>query len=105
MTALSTNATATLAAFAANLKTADIPPSVLRKAEDLWVDWFGSAIAGHGSRPVETLTSFALRMGPVTGPSEVFTNRSSSRCALEVQHQAAALSAYAQRCARARLLH
>ncbi|MFY8178692.1 MAG: MmgE/PrpD family protein [Limnohabitans sp.] len=78
MTALPTNATATLAAFAANLKTADIPLSVLRKAEDLWVDWFGSAIAGHGSRPVETLTSFALRMGPATGPSEVFTNRSSS---------------------------
>jgi 2-methylcitrate dehydratase PrpD len=54
-----TSATATLAAFAANLKTADIPDHVLRKTEDLWVDWFGSAIAGHGSRPVETLTKFA----------------------------------------------
>jgi 2-methylcitrate dehydratase PrpD len=78
MTAMPINATATLAAFAANVKTADIPVAVLRKAEDLWVDWFGSAIAGHGSRPVETLTQFALGMGPVSGPSEVFTNRSSS---------------------------
>jgi 2-methylcitrate dehydratase PrpD len=78
MTAMPINATATLAAFAANVKTADIPVAVLRKAEDLWVDWFGSAIAGHGSRPVETLTQFALGMGPASGPSEVFTNRSSS---------------------------
>jgi len=36
-----------MAAFATNLKTADIPDHVLRKTEDLWVDWFGSAIAGH----------------------------------------------------------
>lgn len=73
-----TSATANLAAFAANLKTADIPAHVLRKTEDLWVDWFGSAVAGHGSRPVETLTQFALSMGPASGPSEVFTNRSTS---------------------------
>ena len=78
MSAISTTATATLAAFAANLKTADIPAHVLRKTEDLWVDWFGSAIAGHGSRPVETLTKFALSMGPASGPSEVFTNRSTT---------------------------
>ena len=73
-----TSATATLAAFAANLKTADIPDHVLRKTEDLWVDWFGSAIAGHGSRPVETLIKFALSMGPASGPSEVLTNRSTT---------------------------
>jgi 2-methylcitrate dehydratase PrpD len=72
------NVTATLAAFAANLKTTDIPDHVLRKTEDLWVDWFGSAIAGHGSRPVETLTKFALSMGPASGPSEVLTNRSTT---------------------------
>ena len=71
-------ATATLAAFAANLKTSDIPEHVLRKTEDLWVDWCGSAIAGHGSRPVETLTKFALSMGPASGTSEVFTNRSTT---------------------------
>jgi len=78
MNALSHNATATLAAFAANLKTADIPEHVLRKTEDLWVDWFGSAIAGHGSRPVETLTQFVLSMGPASGPSEVFSSRTTT---------------------------
>ena len=78
MSSLPSSATATLAAFAANLKTVDIPQQVLRKAEDLWVDWFGSVIAGHGARPVETLTQFALSMGPASGPSEVFTHRSST---------------------------
>jgi len=78
MSSLPSSATATLAAFAANLKTVDIPQQVLRKAEDLWVDWFGSVIAGHGARPVETLTQFALSMGPASGPSEVFTHRCST---------------------------
>jgi len=94
MSALSTrvtpSATATLAAFAANLKTVEIPDHVLRKTEDLWVDWFGSAIAGHGSRPVETLTKFALAMGPSSGPSEVFTNRSTSSPYLAAMANAAA---------------
>jgi 2-methylcitrate dehydratase PrpD len=90
MSALPNNATATLAAFAANLKTADIPAHVLRKAEDLWVDWFGSAIAGHGSRAVETLTTFALSMGPASGPSEVFTNRRTSSPYLAAMANAAA---------------
>ena len=35
-----------LATFAANLQAADIPADVMNRAEDLLVDWFGSAIAG-----------------------------------------------------------
>ncbi len=72
------SATATLAAFAANLTTADIPASVLRKTEDLFVDWFGSAIGGHNARAVDSLTRFALSMGPAEGPSEVLITRSGS---------------------------
>ena len=67
--------TAQLAAFAANLQFADIPASVVRKTEDLLVDWFGSAVAGHGARPVDSITRFALAMGPPTGPSEVIISR------------------------------
>ena len=37
---------AQLAAFAANLRFADIPASVVCKTEDLLVDWFRSAIGG-----------------------------------------------------------
>lgn len=90
MSAMPHNATATLAVFAANLKTDDIPAHVLRKAEDLWVDWFGSAIAGHGSRPVDTLTTFASSMGPASGPSEVLTNRSTTSPYLAAMANAAA---------------
>lgn len=64
-------ATAELAAFAANLRFADIPPPVTRKAEDLLVDWFGSAVAGHGARAVESIARFVQAMGPQTGASEV----------------------------------
>ncbi len=53
-----------LAAFAANLTFADIPEPVVRKTEDLLVDWFGSCLAGKGARPVESIAKFALQMGP-----------------------------------------
>jgi 2-methylcitrate dehydratase PrpD len=62
--------TTELAAFAAKLKFDAIPAPVLRKAEDLLVDWFGSAIAGHGARPVETIAGFAAAMGPVLAAGE-----------------------------------
>jgi 2-methylcitrate dehydratase PrpD len=69
-----TNNTAQLAAFASALRFEDIPTPVVRKIEDLLVDWFGSAVAGHGTRPVETITRFAQAMGPAQGPSEVIIN-------------------------------
>ncbi len=64
-----------LATFAAALRFEDIPAPVVRRTEDLLVDWFGSAVAGHGSRPVEALTRVVMRMGPSTGSSEVMVNR------------------------------
>ncbi|WP_077562951.1 MmgE/PrpD family protein, partial [Polaromonas sp. C04] len=68
--------TAQLAAFAAGLRFDAIPGPVIRKTEDLLVDWFGSALAGKGSRPVETIARFAASMGPAGGPSEVLISRS-----------------------------
>ena len=62
--------TSELATFAANLRFDAIPAPVLRKAEDLLVDWFGSAIAGHGARPVETIAGFAAAMGPALAAGE-----------------------------------
>ena len=59
--------TAALAHFAAGLRYDDIPDTVVRKTEDLLVDWFGSAVAGHGSRPVESITRFAGHMGSAGG--------------------------------------
>jgi 2-methylcitrate dehydratase PrpD len=71
-----------LASFAANLKASDIPADVMSRAEDLLVDWFGSAIAGKGSRPVELITQFAQNMGGFStthiGPAEVLVSRKTS---------------------------
>ena len=83
-----------LASFAAKLKIQDIPNDVLNRAEDLLVDWFGSAIAGKGSRPVELITQFALNMGGFdsehTGPSEILVSRKTSSPFLAAMANAAA---------------
>ena len=60
-----------LAAFAATLRWQDVPTPVQRRTEDLWVDWFGSVLAGQSARPVRSLARFALSQGPGAGPSEV----------------------------------
>jgi len=65
----------TLATFAAKLQFDDIPPEVVRRAEDLLLDWFGSALAGKNGRPVETIDWFASQMGPQDGRSEVLITR------------------------------
>ena len=65
----------TLASFAANLRYEDIPQPVLARAIDLYVDWFGSALAGKGARPVESIDRFARLMGPGEGASEVLISR------------------------------
>ena len=73
--------TAQLAAFAAGLRFDAVPDSVIRRTEDLLVDWFGSAVAGHGSRPVQSITRFAQAMGgsaPPSGSAEVIVNRTRS---------------------------
>ena len=83
-----------LASFAAHLKAGDIPSDVMSRAEDLLVDWFGSAIAGKGSRPVETITQFAQNMGGFdskhAGPSEILISRKSSSPFLAAMANAAA---------------
>jgi len=62
---------AELAGFAAGLRFEHIPAEVIRKTEDLLVDWFASAVAGHGAPPVSRIARFAASMGPAQGPSEV----------------------------------
>ena len=64
-----------LAEFAASLRADAIPAAVLGRAEDFMIDWLGSALAGKGARPVETIARFAERMGPADGPSEVLIHR------------------------------
>ena len=89
--------TAQLAAFAAGLTFDAIPESVVRKTEDLLVDWFGSALAGKGARPVESIARFAQAMGPQThgaalpaGSAEVLISRSATSTYLAAMVNAAA---------------
>jgi 2-methylcitrate dehydratase PrpD len=64
-----------LASFAATLRLEHIPEPVLRRAEDLFLDWFGSALAGKGARPVEAIERFAREMSSSSGASEVLISR------------------------------
>jgi 2-methylcitrate dehydratase PrpD len=64
-----------LAEFAATLHIRAIPAAVLRRAEELMLDWLGSVLAGKGARPVEAIARFHLAMGPAEGPSELLIAR------------------------------
>lgn len=75
MTTDTSHPSATLAAFAANLRFEDIPAPVLRRAEDLLLDCLASILAGAASRPVLTIDRYAAAMGPADGPSEILINR------------------------------
>lgn len=65
------NPSAVLARFAAELQYEQIPQHVLRRTEDLMLDWFGSALAGKGARAIDIIDRFAARMGPEHGPCEI----------------------------------
>lgn len=67
-----------LATFAAELKFGDIPAPVLRRTEDLMLDWLGSVLAARTARPVRSIERFAQMMGPADGPSEMLTSRRTS---------------------------
>jgi 2-methylcitrate dehydratase PrpD len=64
-----------LARFAATLRFDAIPSAVIARTQDLLLDWIGSALAGKGARPVESIARFMLAQGPGDGPSEVLTHR------------------------------
>src|SRR5512140_2402990 len=67
-----------LADFAAALRFDSIPASVVDRTEDLFLDWFASALAGKTARPVETLAAFYESQGPARGPSEILIHRRTS---------------------------
>ena len=89
MSALALAPTATLARFAAELRLEQIPSPVLRRCEDLLLDWLGSALAGKGARPVEAIARVARLMGPAEGPCEILIDRSRSTPAFAAMVNAA----------------
>jgi 2-methylcitrate dehydratase PrpD len=67
-----------LAHFAATLRFDEIPGTVVARTQELLLDWIGSALAGKGARPVESIARFMLAQGPSDGPSEVLIHRRGS---------------------------
>jgi 2-methylcitrate dehydratase PrpD len=78
MTSSSNHPSKVLATFAAELKFAGIPAPVLRRTEDLMLDWLGSVLAARTARPIRSIERFAQTMGPADGPSEILTSRRTS---------------------------
>ena len=64
-----------LAEFLSGIRYEDLPAPVVARTEELFLDWFASALAGLGARPVRALERFAVAMGPPTGPSEILVSR------------------------------
>ncbi len=79
-----------LAEFAATINFNDVPGSVVRRAEDLFLDWAGSTLAGKGARPVESMARFMLGQGPADGPAEVLIHRRGSSALVAATINAAA---------------
>lgn len=67
-----------LAAFLAGLRYEDIPTAVIARTEDLYLDWFASALAGKTARQVGIIERYAAQMGPQQGPSTILTSRRSA---------------------------
>jgi 2-methylcitrate dehydratase PrpD len=70
--------TRALASFLAALRFGDLPAEVVSRAEELFLDWLASALAGCRARPTLVLERFAERMGPRVGPSEILASRGRS---------------------------
>src|SRR5690242_16104844 len=65
----------TLSTFLAAIRYEDLPQAVVARTEDLFLDWFASALAGKGARPVSVIDGFAAAMGPKDGSAENLLTR------------------------------
>ncbi|MDF5983919.1 MmgE/PrpD family protein [Pseudomonas aeruginosa] len=66
-----TDYTQQLAGFLAGLRHQDLPPAVLARMEELFLDWLGSALAGKGQHPIPLFERYAERMAPADGSAQI----------------------------------
>ena len=69
------SATRTLCEFLAAVRYDDLPPAVVARTEELFLDWFASTLAGKAARPTRIMEQFAAEMGPGDGASEILVSR------------------------------
>jgi 2-methylcitrate dehydratase PrpD len=67
-----------LCEFLSAIRYEMLPEHVVSRTEDLFLDWFASALAGREARPVAVLEQFATVMGPAQGAAELLTTRRTS---------------------------
>jgi 2-methylcitrate dehydratase PrpD len=67
--------TQALSEFLASIRYESLPEAVVARTEELFLDWFASALAGRSARPVAAIEHFATVMGPAQGASEILTSR------------------------------
>lgn len=64
-----------LCVFLSSIRYEDLPEPVVARTEELFLDWFASALAGKGARPVSVIDGFAAAMGPKDGSAENLLTR------------------------------
>lgn len=67
--------TRALAAHLAGIRYEDLPAAARNAVKSLLIDWVACALAGKDAEPVRLLESFARRMGPAGGPSQILVSR------------------------------
>ena len=73
--AATSSATRRLCEFLCAIRYEDLPGAVVLRTEDLFLDWFASALAGKDARPTRVMERFAAEMGPAGGPAEILVSR------------------------------
>lgn len=68
------SSTKVLASFLEKLSYEQIPLSVIRRTEELFLDWLGSALASKKTHPIPLFEAYASTMGPVIGPSTILVS-------------------------------
>ena len=69
------SSTRKLCDFLAAVRYDDLPPAVVARTEELFLDWLASALAGKGARPTRIMEQFTTEMGPKEGASEILVSR------------------------------
>ena len=70
-----TSSTRSLCEFLSAIRFEQIPAPVIARTEELFLDWFASALAGKDARPTRVMEKFAETMGPRVGDSEILVSR------------------------------
>lgn len=77
--ATSANTTALLRFLCEDLHPSAVPEAVWLRAEDLFLDWLGSALGSRSTHPIPAFAALARQMGPSSdGPAQVLADGSTS---------------------------